>query len=208
MRTRSRTVQPDASAALRDRFQELVMPHLDRLLAFATRRMGNAADAEDVVQDSFVRAWLAFRDLRDDSRVRPWLYQIVRCVMHDFHERKGRRDQLAPTIQLDLEEDELAVSDEPGPFERLVDSISTAQVQEALGMLPESFAMAVELHDIEGFRYHEVAEITGVPLGTVMSRIFRGRKMLASLIVTHAAHWDITDRLSGLREPRSARRPI
>ena len=207
MGTRSRTVQPDASAAIQDRFQELVLPHLDRILSFASRRMGNVADAEDVVQDSFVRAWLAFRDLRDDSRVRPWLYQIVRCVMNDHHERKGRREVLAPTMRLDQEKEALAVSDDPGPFERLVDSISTIQVQEALGMLPESFAMAVELHDIEGFRYHEVAEITGVPLGTVMSRIFRGRKMLAALIVTHADHWDLADRVGGTREPHSVKRP-
>jgi RNA polymerase sigma-70 factor (ECF subfamily) len=188
------------------RFQQLVMPHLDQLVSFASRRLGNVADAEDVVQDSFVRAWRGFRQLRDESRIRPWLYQIVRSVMSDFHERRGRRELAAPTMQLDQSREDLAVSDEPGPFERLVDSISAGQVYEILRMLPESFAMAVELHDIEGFRYHEIAEITGVPLGTVMSRIYRGRKLLATLIVTHGAEWDLGDRWTGKRERRKVKR--
>lgn len=182
----------------------LVLPHLDRLMSFAYRRLGNRADAEDVVQDSFVRAWLNFGDLRDEACIRPWLYRIVRSVLSDFHDRRGRREVLAPTTHLDDSREDLAPSDEPGPFERLVDSISTGRVYEVLRMVPESFAIAVELHDIEGFRYHEIAEITGVPLGTVMSRIYRGRKLLAALIVTHAANWDLTDRWSGSRERRKS----
>lgn len=205
MTPRSGTIATDSSAALQARFQELVLPHLDRLVSFASRRLGNSADAEDVVQDSFVRAWLGFGELRDESRIRPWLYQIVRSVMSDFRERRGRREILAPTLQLEAKE-ELAVSAEPGPFERLVDSLSTSQVYEALRMLPEGFAAAVELHDIEGFRYHEIAEITGVPLGTVMSRIYRGRKLLAGVIATHAAHWDLNDRWTGMKDRRSRQR--
>lgn len=207
MSPRSRTLPSDSSTALQARFQELVLPHLDRLVSFASRRLGNTADAEDVVQDSFVRAWLGFGELRDESRIRPWLYQIVRSVISDFRERRGRREILAPTLQLDPAREELAVSEEPGPFERLVDSIGTGQVYEALRMLPEPFAVAVELHDIEGFRYHEIAEITSVPLGTVMSRIYRGRKLLAALIVTHAANWDLTDRWTGMKERRTSKRP-
>ena len=204
MTIRSGTIATDSSTALQARFQELVLPHLDRLVSFASRRLGNIADAEDVVQDSFVRAWIGFRELRDESRIRPWLYQIVRSVMNDFRQRRGRREVLAPTLQ--LEREELAVSAEPGPFERLVDSLSTTQVYEALRMLPESLAAAVELHDIEGFRYHEIAEITGVPLGTVMSRIYRGRKLLAGVIATDAAHWDLNDRWTGMKDRRTSTR--
>jgi RNA polymerase sigma-70 factor (ECF subfamily) len=206
MRAASSTLDTDSTPARETRFQALVLPHLDRLISFAYRRLGNRADAEDVVQDSFVRAWLGFGELRDEACIRPWLYRIVRSVMSDFRERRGRRETLAPTLQLEQARDELAVSDEPGPFERLLDSISTAQVYEALRMVPESFAVAVELHDIEGFRYHEIAEITGVPLGTVMSRIYRGRKLLAALIVTHAANWDLADRWAGTLERRMAKR--
>lgn len=183
------------------------MPHLDRLVAFASRGLGNAADAEDVVQDSIIRAWLGFHELRDESSVRPWLYQIVRSVMSDFRERRGRREKIAPMTQLEQGRDDLVVSDEPGPFERLVDSISTGQVYEVLRMLPESFATAVELHDLEGFRYHEIAEITDVPVGTVMSRIYRGRKLLATLIVSHAASWELGDRWTGMKERRTLKRP-
>ena len=207
MSQRSRTQPAESSTALQVRFQELVLPHLDRLVSFATRRLGNVADAEDVVQDSFVRAWLGFRDLRDESRIRPWLFQIVRSVMSDFRIRRGRREVLAPTMQLDQAREDLAVSDEPGPFERLVDTISAGQIYEALRMLPEPFAVAVELHDIEGFRYHEISEITDVPLGTVMSRIYRGRKLLAGVIASHAASWDLADRWTGMKERRAAQRP-
>jgi len=207
MRAASSALDTDPAPAREARFQALALPHLDRLVSFAYRRLGNRADAEDVVQDSFVRAWLAFGELRDESRIRPWLYRIVRSVMSDFRERRGRRETLAPTLQLEQTREDLVVSDEPGPFERLIDTISTGQVYEALRMVPESFAIAVELHDIEGFRYHEIAEITGVPLGTVMSRIYRGRKVLAALITTHAAHWDLADRWSGARERRMAKRP-
>ncbi|MEO8295890.1 MAG: sigma-70 family RNA polymerase sigma factor [Gemmatimonadota bacterium] len=188
---------------MQSRFQTLALPHLDRLVSFAYRRLGNRADAEDVVQDAFVRAWLNFGNLREENCVRPWLYRIVRSVLSDFHDRRGRREVLAPTMQLDETREDLGATDEPGPFERLVDSISTVQVYEILRMVPETFAVAVELHDIEGFRYHEIAEITGVPLGTVMSRIYRGRKLLAALIVTHSANWDLSDRWTGAGERRA-----
>ena len=197
----------ESSTSTQARFQQLVMPHLDRLVSFASRRLGSTADAEDVVQDSFIRAWLGFDHLRDESRVRPWLYQIVRTVMSDFCQRRGRRSLAAPTLQLEPEKEDLVVSDEPGPFERLVDSLSTSRVYATLRMLPETFATAVELHDIEGFRYHEIAEITGVPVGTVMSRIYRGRRQLAELIVTQGANWDLAERWSGPNERRKVKRP-
>lgn len=206
MRAGAGTLRSETTPALQNRFQALVLPHVDRLMSFAYRRLGNRADAEDVVQDSFVRAWVNFGELRDEACVRPWLYRIVRSVLSDFHDRRGRREILAPTMHLDDAREDLAASEEPGPFERLVDSITTGQVYEALRMLPESFAVAVELHDIEGFRYHEIAEITGVPLGTVMSRIYRGRKLLAALIVTHSANWDLNDRWSGTSERRKTAR--
>ena len=199
------TLDAGSNLLLQARFQALVLPHLDRMVAFASRRLGNRADAEDVVQDSFVRAWLGFRDLRDEGRVRSWLYRIVRSVLSDFRARRGHRETLAPMLYLEDSAQDVVVSDEPGPFERLTESISSAQIHELLHMIPEVFSVPVELHDLEGLRYHEIAEIVGAPLGTVMSRIYRGRKLLASLIAAHSARWDLPASWAGKERRKAAR---
>jgi RNA polymerase sigma-70 factor (ECF subfamily) len=190
---------------LQARFQALVLPHLDRMVAFASRRLGNRADAEDVVQDAFVRAWLGFSELRDEGRARSWLYRIVRSVLSDFRARRGHRETLAPMLHLEDGAGDIVVSDEPGPFERLTEAISSAQIHELLHMIPESFSVPVELHDLEGLRYHEIAEIIGAPLGTVMSRIYRGRKLLASLIAAHSSRWDLPASWAGKDRRKAAR---
>lgn len=205
MRSANETLDQSTTLLLHARFQALVLPHLDRMVAFASRRLGDRADAEDVVQDAFVRAWLNFGDLRDEGRVRPWLYRIVRSVLSDFRARRGHRETLAPMLHLEDGAEAVAVSDEPGPFERLAESISSAQVHELLHMIPESFSIPVELHDLEGLRYHEIAEIVGIPLGTVMSRIYRGRKLLASLIAAHSSRWDLPKSWAGGERRKVAR---
>jgi RNA polymerase sigma-70 factor, ECF subfamily len=172
-------VLPGASQA---RFEVLVQPHLGRLLRFAGRRLRNLADAEDVVQEACSRAWLAFADLRDETLILPWLYRILRSSLSDHFEKQTRREQLAPTLALQSAGDE--VHDHGvGPLEELIAATSSERIHELLRMLPEEFALAIELHDLEGFRYAEIATVTGVPLGTVMSRIYRGRKLLAALIL-------------------------
>ena len=172
-------VLPGASQA---RFEILVQPHLGRLLRFAGRRLRNLADAEDVVQEACSRAWLAFADLRDETLILPWLYRILRSSLSDHFEKQTRREQLAPTLALESAGDE--VHDHGvGPLEELIAATSSERIHELLRMLPEEFALAIELHDLEGFRYAEIATVTGVPMGTVMSRIFRGRKLLAALIL-------------------------
>jgi RNA polymerase sigma-70 factor, ECF subfamily len=183
--------QPDAiPMACHERFQTLVQPHLGRLLRFAGRRLGNLADAEDVVQEACTRAWVAFADLRDDALVLPWLYRILRSSLSDHFEKQMRREQLAPTLTLESAGDTLH-DQGPGPLEDLIASASTERIQELLRMLPEEFALAIELHDLEGFRYVDVARVTGVPLGTVMSRIYRGRKLLAALILMNESLSDL-----------------
>lgn len=171
-----------APAAQHARFQALVEPHLGRLLRFACRRVRNPADAEDMVQEACTRAWMAFTDLREDGLALPWLYRILRSSLSDFHEKQTRRDQLVPTLSLDSAGD-IAANQAQGPLEELISSASTERILELLRILPEEFALAIELHDLEGLRYRDIAETTGVPIGTVMSRIHRGRKLLAALIV-------------------------
>lgn len=164
------------------RFDALVLPHLDRLLAFAVRRTDVVADAEDAVQEACVRAWLAFDDLRDASRVRAWLYQILRAVLSEAQERLARRRQLVSITRLETAHEELVGSDRDGLFDQVAARLSGEAVRSALAQIPEDFAIAVELHDIDGFKYQEIADIVGVPIGTVMSRISRGRRLLAGAL--------------------------
>jgi RNA polymerase sigma-70 factor, ECF subfamily len=173
---------PDRTTAAA-RFEALVMPHVDRLLGFAERRTETRADAEDAVQETFVRAWVGFGELRDETKARPWLYRILRTVLSDDLEKSGRRRQLVSLTRLEAAHDELVGGDRDAVFSEVVARLSSEAVHHALADIPDDFAVAVELHDIDGFKYGEIADIVGVPIGTVMSRISRGRRLLAGAVV-------------------------
>jgi RNA polymerase sigma-70 factor (ECF subfamily) len=180
---------PDSIEMMQTRFNALVLPHLDRLLGFAKRRTDDSADAEDAVQEACVRAWLAFGDLRDDALARPWLYRILRSVLSDTHEKSGRRRQLVPISRLEDTHEDLVATDSDFVFAEVAARIDGETLRAALATIPDDFASAVELHDIDGFKYNEIAEIVGVPIGTVMSRISRGRRLLAGAIASNRAVW-------------------
>jgi RNA polymerase sigma-70 factor (ECF subfamily) len=187
------------------RFDALVLPHLDRLLGFAARRTEVLADAEDAVQEACVRAWLAFDDLRDTSRVRAWLYRILRTVLSEGQERSARRRRLVSITRLESAHEEVVGGDRDVLFDEIAARLTGEAVRSALAQLPEDFAIAVELHDIDGFKYQEIAEIVGVPIGTVMSRISRGRRLLAgALLLSRSveAQWP-----EGARAPLARRAP-
>ena len=164
-----------------------MLPHLDRLLAFAARRTAALADAEDAVQEACSRAWLGLDELRDPTRVRAWLYRIVRSVLSETEGRNSRRRQLVSITRLEEEHDELVASEDDMVFEEVASRLTGEEVRAALARVPEDFAAVVELHDIDGFKYHEIAEIVGVPIGTVMSRISRGRRLLAGAVMASRA---------------------
>jgi RNA polymerase sigma-70 factor (ECF subfamily) len=180
---------PDSLDELHARFNALVLPHLDRLLGFARRRTAEAEDAEDAVQEACVRAWLGFGDLRDDSLARPWLYRILRSVLSDTHEKSGRRRDLVSISRLEDTHEELVATDGDFVFAEVAARIEGETLRAALATIPEDFASAVELHDIDGFKYNEIADIVGVPIGTVMSRISRGRRLLAGAIASNRTAW-------------------
>lgn len=167
------------------------MPHLDRLLRFAQRRTASMGDAEDAVQDACVKAWLSFGDLRDHEKARPWLYRILRSVLSDANEKSDRRRQLVDITRLEQAHEELIGGDTDLVFSEVASRLDTEMIAKALELIPEDFATAVELHDIDGFKYHEIAEIAGIPIGTVMSRISRGRRLLAGTIVANRRAWGL-----------------
>lgn len=173
------------------RFQALVIPHLDRLLRFAQRRSASPVDAEDAVQDACVKAWLSFADLRDAGKVRPWLYRILRSVLSDVNEKSDRRRQLVDITRLEQAHEDLIGGDTDVVFSEVAARLDSEMLTRALQMIPEDFATAVELHDFDGFKYHEIAEIAGIPIGTVMSRISRGRRLLAGTIVANRRAWGL-----------------
>ncbi len=180
---------PALLADRQQQFESLVLPHLDRLLAFAARRSASLVDAEDAVQDSCVRAWTAFDELRDPLAVRAWLYRILRTVISEQVERSGRRARLVPMSRLDDVHETLVATESDGVFEEVVHRLDQEVLHAALASIPEDFATAVELHDIEGFTYQEIAEAVGVPIGTVMSRMSRGRRLLTAVVAERRREW-------------------
>jgi RNA polymerase sigma-70 factor (ECF subfamily) len=172
--------ETDATA----RFSALVTPHIDRLLAFSLRRTETQADAEDAVQEAFLRAWLGFDDLRNQSLVRPWLYRILRTVLADEHDKRTRRSQIVSITRLETALEDLIGGDPDEVFVQVTSRMTREMVHAALRSIPDEFAIPVELHDIDGFKYSEIAEIVGVPIGTVMSRISRGRRLLAGAVAS------------------------
>lgn len=182
--------QHDATLAnVEARFHALVLPHLDRMMGFAKRWTRTTSDAEDAVQDACIRAWTSFGDLRDDTKTRAWLYRILRSVLSDDSEKRARRASLVSITRLDDVHEELMASAHDDVFADVVSRIDSEQLYEALALIPKDYAIAVELHDIDGFKYHEIADIVDVPQGTVMSRIARGRRLLAATIATHRKAW-------------------
>jgi RNA polymerase sigma-70 factor, ECF subfamily len=174
-----------------ERFQLLVLPHLDKLMRFAQRRTSATSDAEDAVQDTCVKAWLSFDDLRDSSKVRPWLYRILRSVLSDASDKLDRRRQLVDITRLEQAHEELIGGDTDFVFSEVAARLDSEMISRALELIPEDFATAVELHDIDGFKYHEIAEITSTKIGTVMSRISRGRRLLAGTIAANRQAWGL-----------------
>ncbi len=182
----------DPTADAHARFHALVLPHLDRLLGFARRRTSDAAAAEDAVQEAYMRAWVGFGELRDATSARAWLYRILRTVLADGRERDERRERLVSITRLeDAHEAFLADPDgEADPvFAEVAARLDAVVVRAALATLPDDFATPVELHDIDGFKYQEIADVLGIPIGTVMSRISRGRRLLAGAVMTGRRAW-------------------
>lgn len=171
-------------------FEEDALPYLDQLYRTALRMTRNPTDAEDLVQETFVRAFSAFRSYRQGTNLRAWLFRILRNTYINAYRKTqrtphtGSTDGLTDRQLLDIESREGvgARSAEIEALERLGDD----DINDALAALPEDFRTAVVLADIEGFSYKEIAEIMDTPMGTVMSRVHRGRKALRRLLEGYA----------------------
>jgi RNA polymerase sigma-70 factor, ECF subfamily len=166
------------------KFSEQAMQYMDALYTAALRLTHNSADAEDLVQETYLKAYRAYAGFEEGTNLRAWLYRILTNTFINSYRSKKRRPD-----ETDIDEiEDLYLYRRLGGLEaaaagrsaedELLDWFTDAEVKEAVEALPEQFRIAVLLSDVEGFSYKEIAEILDIPIGTVMSRLHRGRKAL------------------------------
>ena len=191
------TARPTDDAALRARFERDVLPLLPSLYGGALRLTRNAADAEDLVQDTYLRAFRGFAGFQEGTNLKAWLYRILTNSFINTYRKKQREPQ---TVEGPDDIDEWYLYDrlgggnvEPSAESEVLDRIPDADVKAALESIPENFRLPVLLADVEGFSYKEIAEIMDTPIGTVMSRLHRGRKALEKALWDTAKERGLVD---------------
>jgi RNA polymerase sigma-70 factor (ECF subfamily) len=171
----------------RTEFERQALAHVDALYGAAYRLTRNPRDAEDLVQDALLRAYRFWDSFQQDSNCKAWLLRIVtNTFINEYQRRKRSREVLdAASAEQDATDGVLvqaSANDKQSPERVLLDRSVSDDVQRALDQLPDDFRTAVILCDMQGLSYKEIAEIMECPVGTVMSRLFRGRKLLATAL--------------------------
>ena len=179
----------ESLAQKKERFERDALQFTNQLYAAALRYTKDPHDAQDLVQDTYAKAFVSFHQFEPGTNLKAWLYRILSTTFINTYRKDQRRPQISDGECEDWQIYDAAshTSDQGRSAEDVaLDGIVDLDVRAALEAMPEEFRMAVYLADVEGFSYKEIAEIVGVPSGTVMSRLHRGRKLLRSSLAQYA----------------------
>ncbi|WP_346843206.1 sigma-70 family RNA polymerase sigma factor [Aurantimicrobium minutum] len=181
------TTAPSAKSVL---FEEQAMEHIDKLYAHAMRKTGNRVDANDLVQETYLKAFAAFDQYQQGTNIKAWLHRILENTYINQYRKLQNQPYYSPLEELEDwqladAESRTATSSRSAEAEA-IDHLPASAVKDALQAIPEDFRAAVYLVDVEGYSYQEVADIMDTPTGTVMSRLHRGRKLLREQLADYA----------------------
>lgn len=183
----------------RAEFERAALPQLDSMYGAALRLTRNPAEADDLVQDAYVRAYRFWHTFKRGTSIKAWLFTILRNVFINRYHRDNRRRSALDDLEAQLSSlgSEAAVahptSKIPAPDARITHQATRSRIAAALESIPEDYRMAIILADLEGLAYKEIAEVMDCPIGTVMSRIYRGRKLLHQRLHDHAVELGLVE---------------
>ena len=186
----SKELVKETAADRNARFERDAMQYADALYGAALRYTKNPTDAQDLVQDTYLKAFASFHQFEEGTNLKAWLYRVLTTTFINNYRKAQRQPQLTNDTEVEDWQLYKAASHTPDQGKSAevsaLENLPDSDIKRALLEIPEEFRMAVYLADVEGFSYKEIAEIAGIPSGTVMSRLHRGRKQLREKLADYA----------------------